>query len=270
MSPTKTDAQTACERHLQEHVQSCREERILPSEVDVAERLLNRSDELAEVYGEVYAGLSRDGVAYKVLLASVVSAAAFWEPRRLEAARDDRQRLVALNAGIAESAAALADLLQQRDDLHNRTSFHSGTLYHPRDMIDQASRDNGHYRTFLRAPLEALSGRFDLKYWPSLAACVRSIGDDASAADVLAVDPLTAAGTRSKRPSKADFLRALREAIDESRGAWMGAIPPDFRLSDKSIATLVNVLLDLPVAELVDADYVKALRGRDRRAGTGK
>ena len=52
-----------------------------------------------------------------------------------------------------------------------------------------------------------------------LADCVRVIGDDAENASITTSDPLTEAATKSTRPSKADFIRALRESIEEDRGA---------------------------------------------------
>lgn len=52
--------------------------------------------------------------------------------------------------------------------------------------------------------------------------------------------------------------------IEACRGDCRGALPQDFQASDKTIATLMNVLLDLPPDELLTAEYIKGRRKRAR------
>ncbi|KEZ19483.1 hypothetical protein CP98_02004 [Sphingobium yanoikuyae] len=118
----------------------------------------------------------------------------------------------------------------------------------------------------LREPLQALRSQFDLKYWPSIAACVAALADDASDSDVTTPHPATEVATRASRPSKADFFKALYANIDEYGAAGRGLIPRGFRLTDETIASLANCLLDLPAEDGVDGAYVKRLRQRERAA----
>lgn len=259
-------ARQICEDYLREEIRSNDEKRILPSENRIAERLLARGDELVDVYEVVHTKLARDDIAWKIFLGRLLTTAAFWSLEELAQARADRNALADLNQSIAKHAHALSSLLADRDELHNRSPFSSGTHYDICEVIAEASADNSRFESYLKEPLDHLSGRFDMKYWPSISSCIRVIGDDAENAKIVADDPLTAAATRSTRPSKADFVRALRESIDEIRGDWLGGVPEAFVLSNDAMATLVNVLLDLPPDELVDGTYVKNL-GRDKKLG---
>lgn len=264
MGTTLNSARQVCEDYLREQIHTNSEQGILPSENSVAKRLLARGDELVEVYDEVYAHLYRDGISWKIFLDRLLSTGAFWSPEKIAEYRADRDVLVDLNREIAKHANALADLLTQRDDQHNHSAFSGSTHYDIVAVIDQACAHNGRYEYYVKEPLAQLSARFDMKYWPSLADCVRVISDDAKNASITASDPLTEAATKSTRPSKADFIRALRESIDENRGNWLGAIPRKFGPSNEAMATLVNVLLDLRTDEMVDGTYLKNLRHRDK------
>jgi hypothetical protein len=94
---------------------------------------------------------------------------------------------------------------------------------------------------------------------------VRAIGQDAEEAEVFADDVRTAAMSESKRPSKADFIRALHKGVADNQHAGMGGLRRSFKLSDAAAATLANVLLDLPSDAVVDAKYAKNVRERDQR-----
>ena len=95
---------------------------------------------------------------------------------------------------------------------------------------------------------------------------VQAIGDDAQRAEVTATDPATAAATESRKSGRSDFVRAFLARLDDSRVRECGFIPNDFALSDSAMASLVNCGLDLPFDELVDADFIKRFRQRERQA----
>lgn len=260
-----TTAREYFEGHLREQIQYNLEHNILPSENEIARRLLIRGDELIEVYDELHAKLFQDDTSRKVFINCILSAAAFWSPDRIAQDRADRVELSTLNRTIATRAYELADLLNRRDDLHNHSGFSSETHYDIVAVIHQACAKNGRYESYLKDPLAQLSARFDMKYWPRLFDVIQVIATDAEQAEVIASDPLTESATQSKRPSAADFTRALRAAIDENKGTWFGAIPNDFALSDQGMATLINVLLDLPVEKMIDPVHVKNSRNKHKK-----
>ncbi|MCD0256828.1 hypothetical protein JWH11_01250 [Xanthomonas melonis] len=259
------NAQLICEEFLQEQIRRNEVERIVPSESKVARTMLSRGLELRSVYQELEQSLGFDGVEWKVFLEfCVLATGAHWTPEKNIADRSARKRLDKVNEAIAGLADQLAELLEERDEINNRGPFSSDTLYHPVDVIDRASERNGHYQSYLKERLENLC-QFDLKYWPSLSEMVRVIATDAEIANVQSHDSRSAAMSQTSRPSVADFVRAIEEGIAENQHCGLGGLPASFRLSDESIAALVNVLLNLPPESAKDAKYVKNIRERDRR-----
>lgn len=70
------------------------------------------------------------------------------------------------------------------------------------------------------------------------------------------------------RPSLlTDFLRDLFDRICDICDGSVYGLRPGFRLSDASLGTICNVMLDLPGDEVIDAEYVKSARQRLRKQG---
>ncbi len=257
-------ARDACEEILRKGIRYNILNNILLGENAVAERLLGRGVELTEAYQEVYDKLRRRPHALSQFLGMLLSLQAFWSPEKIAEARADREALAEINQKIERHARVLADLMEERARLHNTSGFSSRTLYHIRDVIDVASQDNGHYRTFLCGPLRHMAEQYSLKYWPKLDQVMLAIANDAEHAKLEATDPLTEAATLSNRPSTSDSVMAFLAFIEESRGGHDGTLPQDFQLSDRSMASLLNVVLDLPADKLLAAEYIKGRRQRAR------
>ncbi|MGB7242278.1 MAG: hypothetical protein WBC93_09355 [Sulfitobacter sp.] len=253
-----------CEDILQREIEYNKEHEILSSETAVAECLLVRTIELQDAYLELNEKLGSKPPALKVFLGLLLSVAAFWNPDQLKEARSQRKRLEEINGDISGKASELASLLDQRTAIENASSFGSDTHYHCMNVIVEAAAENHLFNSWVREDLKNLSARFDLKYWPSLGDFVTEISRDASVAEVISHDPITLASTSSRRNSLADFLRALRAAIYENSASNFGQLPDDFKVSDGTLASLTNCALDLPQNAIIDGQYVKRLRQRDR------
>ncbi|MDR0810160.1 MAG: hypothetical protein LBE86_13715 [Gemmobacter sp.] len=253
-----------CEAILHEGRTNNAENQILPSENAVADHLLARRLEMTEAYAELVKKLEQIPCALKVFLDLLLSTAAFWGPERNSQARTKREQLGTVNKKNAEKAADLTRLLEKRETLSNSSGFYSSTHYHPLDLIKEAAQENHLYKSYVEKPLKLLREQYGLKYWPALADCLRVLSRDADAADVKATGPLTEAATEASRGSRADFVKALFVAIEENRQRNHGFLPDDFRLTDRTLASLINCALDLGCDEGVDADYVKRLRQRER------
>ena len=263
-SSQTVNPQQACEDLLLEGKQYNIEHHILPSENAVADRLLARGVELKDAYDELHGKLHARPPALQVFLGLVLSTAAFWNPQKMLKARTARNDLTNVNQQIARKANELAELLDQRTDLHNTSGFSSETHYHVGDVIEAASQNNCLFQSYVQEKLDALRGQFDLKYWPSLGDFMRELASDAEKAEMAATDPLTAAATAATRPSKADFFKALFASIEENSTENYGQLPRAFKLTDRTLASLANCALDLGPDELVDEAYVKRLRQRER------
>lgn len=239
---------------------------ILGSHVAVAERLLKRRLELIDAYGELYGALKGHPHALEALFQVLMSTIAHWSPAKIEGARRARDELALVNKEIASTGANLAELLRRRSAIHNTSAFHGDTHFHVCDVLEVAAADRSLFRGWLSEPLDVLRSRFDLKYWPTLAAFVDVIAEDAARAAPTLSDRVTEAATRSPRASLADVFVAFLANIEESSKRLGGWIPAGYRPSDAALAALVNCALDLDPEECVDGAYVKRLRQRKRPA----
>lgn len=194
----ENNARRICEAHLQDQIRYNREHKILPSEIAVLERMLANGNALQRFYEEIYPALNYDGITWKHALHCALYVGTFWTPEDIAARRAGRKELEQLNEDISQRAGQLAELLDHRTELYEQSGFGAETHYAIYDVIDAASEHNGHYQNYLKEPLQRLH-QFDLKYWPSLADCIRVISTDAWQAELAPDNRLTAAATRSKR-----------------------------------------------------------------------
>jgi hypothetical protein len=264
MTIQKTNSTTACEILLMEDRKYNIEHNILRSENAVTDHLLDRQVELIEAYEEVWSKLHIHPNALMTFLGVVKTTAAFWNPKDIAIARDNRYELKLVNAKIAGIAKQLSALLNKRDELSNRSSFYSDTHYSVLKVVEDASTKNYLFQSYVKDELRAIRGRFDLKYWPALHEIVRVIGEDADEAETRATDPMTAASTSGTRSSLSDFFRALFVSIDENRTSNHGWLPDLFTPKDATLASFANCALNLGQDELVDGAYVKRFRQRER------
>jgi hypothetical protein len=259
MSPT-----VQCEKVLKGILEYNEKQRIFPSESKIIKRILQRSNEMAPVYVDmVEKNLATEEHILNVFTA-LLGTTSLWLDGYLQKARESRERLSNLNEEIAVMALSLAELMQERTELSNSSGYWSNSRYHIVDFIHRASRGNGFYSTKLEAPLKQLTYDFDCKYWPPIESIMREVAEDSDTAEVIPDNQVVEAATRTSRLSKADFLRALNEQIDDYKAGRDNSIPQAFRFSDNSLATLLNCLLDLPANEMVDGDYIRRFRQRER------
>ncbi|MFP5085573.1 hypothetical protein [Acinetobacter pittii] len=261
----QTKALQACEAILLDKKARNIQANILPSENIIIDRLLARNGELRDVYSELYSKLGKDLLALRRILELIVEITFSHNPDQVMKSRSAQKQLNEVNQQIAVKAHELADLLESRSELINTSDFTTPTHYHIGDVIREASRSNPHFRSHLQAELKLLQGRFDFKYWPQLHELMRVIAEDARVALPTAIDSITEAATSGERASLADYFRALFEAIECNRQKEYGFLPDDFKLTDSSIATLVNCALPLEPEEMIDGPYVKNFRSRERK-----
>ena len=264
-APTPSPQQ-ACENILIDDKTYNVEHNILPSENTIIDRLLARRLELNEAYAELYDKLQPHPRALPVFLGLLLSTAAFWAPENIARTRAQRDTLVDTNQQIAQKAEELAQLLEHRSNLHNTSGFSSDTHYHVCDVIEDAAKDHHLFNAYVRERLNTVRNQFEWKYWPTVEQFVRALGRDANDARLEATDPLTRAATAATRHSPADFFKALFAAIEENSEQSGGPLPEGFKLSDATLASLVNCALDLGPDELKDSAYVKRLRQRERNS----
>ncbi|WHI46605.1 hypothetical protein ACJJIE_03935 [Microbulbifer sp. TRSA001] len=261
---SKSTSIEQCEDFLKREKEYNLKNKIWPSVNVVIDRLLERSHEMSAVYEELAKKYPLE-VTHKFLdifLTTVV----FWSPKEANKHREQKKQLGRLNAEIGELANKLASLLSERRELSDSSDFNVSSHFCIVNVIDNASRHNGHYTGFLRGPLRSLKGQYDLKYWPSLSEVVSEISVDAHSAEVAPRSSQTIAAISSQRPSTADFFRALLAAIDENSTGFDRQLPKGFKLSDCALSIIANCALALDPEELTVSSTVKGIRQRLRNS----
>lgn len=239
---------------------------LTPRQTRLIEALMKRRGELQHVYLEVYAQLDGD-VLLERFWAAPLACGAYWQRSAIHEKRSQEVALRRANDGVAKHAEALAKCLRERSEIENRSGFTTDTCYHILDVVQQAGQSNGHFRSYVSEPLNELRDQYGLKYWPGIDECLEVIASDAGAARISPINSLLAVATHSSRSSLADFARVLILGLDEAAGSLSNGFPKHFRLTNESMATLINVLADPAPEEPIDGAYVKNLRHRARKRG---
>ena len=259
-----TNPRQICESYLNQQKCYNIENHILRSENAVIDRLLERGVEMMVAYKEMHDKLGKQVSALEVFLSLILSTAAYWSPEKMLKEREQRKALSQVNQKIGAKAIELAKLLQKRDEIHNSSALSSNTHYSVFGVIEAAAKDNHLFNSWLRTKFVALHGQFDLKYWPSLEECMDEVATNAIQATIETTNQLTAAGTKSTRPSLADYFRGLFAAIEQNSERDFGQLPTGLVLTDSTFAMIANCALDLSEDEMVDGPYVKGIRQRQR------
>ena len=227
----------------------------------VLDRLIVREAEMTPVWNDIARHeLTREQC--QTLLEQLFFAGAYGTEKYNRHLKDDHARLAVLNESIAGKAAELARMLAERQSILSRNSFYLEHTTDIVDLIDAASGENGHYRSFLRKPLAALRCQYDGKYWPTLQLMLEVVARENNVATFM--DRSDEAVVNARGAAVPDFLRRLFNNLYNIRiqeGDWHSAhiyLPADFRLSDASLATLATVSLDLD--EPVSVDSIKMRR----------
>ncbi|CAI1207238.1 hypothetical protein [Serratia proteamaculans] len=235
-----------------------------PSTWPVFNRLIERHDEMALVYREIASSnLSRQ--QFWILIEQIIHAGSFGTDKRFAQLRADHQELTALNDTISAMSIQLAEMLERRSALLDKSGhFACERMLKLTEFIDDAGEGNGHYLSYLKPELQRLNS-FDLRYWPDIAGIIRSLGMEE--VEVTFRDEAAEAIINARRPSQTDFFRELFDNISMQKTGDHYGLPRTFKLSDAALATICNITRDLLPDDLVDTTYVKRTRHRLKEQG---
>ncbi|MCC3721649.1 hypothetical protein LLQ54_23790 [Rouxiella badensis] len=111
------------------------------------ERLIVREAQMRPVWENI----ARQGLSWqqcRTLLEQIFFAGAYGTKERNSRLKADHKKLVDLNVNIPAKAAELAAMLTEQEDILNRNAFSVERITHIVDLIDVASKQNGHYRSY--------------------------------------------------------------------------------------------------------------------------
>lgn len=155
----------------------------------------------------------------------------------------------------------MSALLTEQDQILNRNAFSLERTTHIIDLIEAASELNGHYRSYLRDPLDALRSKYDGKYWPSLEQILNVAAMEIPEAEFLHRSEEAIVDGRGE--AVPDYLRVLFDGIETARRSYW-KLPACFTLTDASLAMLVTLLLD---TDNISNEWVKMIRTRLNKEG---
>ena len=233
---------------------------ILPSENKVIDRLLEYPVEMQSLYDELSDKLSE--CQKRNLWGAILGAATFWNPEASKVLREEKKKLFKLKKDIAECADSLAAMIKARRDICETSGIIAYQDCHFLHWVNRAARDNHYYQGYVKEDLDALNGRFDLKYWPDNHDVVAAIGEFAQESEIYASDSWTEELLSSPKHSMADYLRVILKAVEETKeqGPPAGLLSADFRLSDNALAVLINCTLDLSPEDSLSSENIKRSR----------
>jgi hypothetical protein len=224
------------------------------------DRLISREMEMMPVWENI----AQQRLSWQqchTLLEQIFFAGAYGTKERNTRLKADYSRLTDLSEKIAAQAAALSALLTEQDQILNRNAFSLERTTHIVDLIEAASEQNGHYRSYLHEPLDALRCQYDGKYWPSLEQILNVAALEIPEAAFLHRSEEAIVDGRGE--AVPDYLRKLFDHIETARNSHWG-LPSGFTLTDTSLAILVTVSLD---TDNISNDRVKRLRHRLYKEG---
>jgi len=171
--------------------------------------------------------------------------------------RDDFNELKALKEQIVGLSEELAEALSRQEDLYETSGFHREEYQSSYDLIAQASEGNGLYEMYLSPELEALHQQFDLKYWPSRSDIVLGISDFERRQAKPYHTELPESVINGRASDIKDFVLTFDSRFDGSNG-----LPAGFKFTNRALAEIINIVLDLQPDKLVSPEAVKLVRNR--------
>lgn len=231
--------------------------KIWPSKVKIINRMLDENLNLSFIYREIIDKTQHD--YQRVSILNVIIDASFrCCPEATGNLRRKKKGLATLNRQISEASRTLASLLDARSELEDSSGVGCESYCCITEAISAASEHNYLYKSYVEKPLRLLSGRFDLKYWPSIADVARAISDNSDSLDIYVRDVSSAAAIDSPKHTTYDYFRGILNELGEAKKCVTFPIPRGFSFTDAALATIANCSMELD--EEVDEGYVKRFR----------
>lgn len=254
-----------CKAFIARELKEYQEKNIWMSYWPVMERLIDRANELTIVFDEIvdkfgysdkYEDYHKEN-SYVWLTLEHIWFSSDYSKDNITNERTNNQKLNDLRALIIELSKDLSKALRKQDELHNASGFGRNDFLSVVSAIELGSKNNALYKSYLSERLKALSGQYDLKYWPSLADIVEAIS---------LFEKNQPLPQHYEFPDKViigrvsdikDFVLTFDQKFDDSNG-----LPTGFRFSNNAVAEIMNIVLNRPVTELITGDAVKNVRNK--------
>lgn len=265
MTLPKKNPKVFCRAFISRELEENKSNNIWMSYWPIMERLIERSDELELVFNEIvenfgysdkYEGYPPNNSTVWLILEHIWFSSDFCK-KEIVNARHEFRELIELKERIVDLSSRLAYDLRRQTELYEYSGFQRNDYQAVDDMIEQASKDNCLYRSHLSPKLKALNGQYDSKYWPNRAEVVEAIANFESIQPIPRHQELPDAVINGRASDIKDFVLAFDKMFDD-----MNDLPDGFRFSNKAMAEIINIVLNLSPERLVIPDAVKTVRNR--------
>lgn len=226
----------------------------------VMERLLNRTVEMKSVYEELcnHLGYSieNDNPGLRLSLEAILASGEQYNQDSISHKRQVKNELKELSELIPKLTQQLSLAITRQRELFNLEGFSSGIQYGIVEAIALAGKGNGHYQFWLHDELKLLARKYERKYWPKPEEVIAALGEIESSRPPAAHGFLSKAVLEGRSAKIKDFVLALDDDITGT-----DQIPETFSFSNSSMATIVNIVLDLE-DNVITADNIRVIRNR--------
>ncbi|KII77324.1 hypothetical protein [Vibrio renipiscarius] len=253
----------ACLDWLKKDLEYNLDKNIWGSLTPLYERSIERSGELNDFFEDVHNQLDDD--QKRLILEILVDANFFWHPNQAAKIRTDYQKFVESNQDIFDAARRLALLLEERMELNEGSRWYSYVDTDLADILNSSSQHHSRFNLYLRESFQPLLS-FDSRYWPTTLDFVEELRNRFFDAEIETSELPLHLLINQKRSSDLDTLILFFSDL-QTRKMGIDGLPKSFKLRDSSVASAINIGLDLPPEGLFTAEKVKVGRQNLRKKG---
>lgn len=258
-----TSSAQACLDWLKKDLEYNQEKNIWGSLTPLYERAIERSGELNDFFEDVHHQL--DERQKRLILEILVDANFFWHPNQAAQIRSDYQTFIESNQDIFDAARTLASLLEERMEFSEGSRWYSHVDTDLPDILDASSQHHSRFNSFLRESFNSLLS-FDSRYWPTTVDFIEELRNRFFDAEVETSEAPLHLLVNQRRASDLDILILFFSDL-QTRKTGIDGLPKSFKLRDSSVASAINIGLNLPPEDLFTAEKVKVGRQNLRKKG---
>lgn len=250
---------TICENFTRQELQSNKKSKIWMSCYPTMERLLDRSIEMKPVYKEICEQFGYRAECQNVPL--WLTFEIIWSSGKesFKHKRIVKKELANLHESISMLAKELSDALYQQHELMETEGFSPDEYLDLVGTISLAGQNNGRYTGFIQEKLNQLNWEFDGKYWPKLWEIVSAIRSFQLSQSAPVQEYIPDEVMSGRESIIKDFVLTF-----DSRLRNCHQISNSFVFSNESLATIVNVVLDL-TDSIATSEAVRVIRNRKKQ-----
>lgn len=265
MTLPKENPTSFCKAFIKRELDSNKKKEIWMTYWPVMARMIERADELMNPFEELvnefgYSDMREDSPpnnAFVWLTLEHVWCSIDFKKEDVVQARTDFKELKELQQDITSLALQLSNKLKRQSELYETSGFSKPDYQFIDDLIERASESNYLYKGYVSEKIKSLTYQFDLKYWPDRSELLSAIAEFEEEQPAPQHSQYPDDVINGRESDIKDFVLAFDSKFDETNG-----LPRGFRFSNKAMADIINVVLELPIEKLATGDSVRIVRNR--------